>query len=151
MYLSQVESPAGMLYLAANETHITQLTFAPRCDGEAVETPLLQEARAQLEAYFAKTLRVFDLPLAPRGTDFQTRVWRALGEIPYGETWSYKDIAIAVDSPRGYRAVGLANNRNPISIFIPCHRVIGSGGALTGYGGGLSAKEFLLTLEDVSF
>lgn len=111
------------------------------------ETPLLREARRQLEAYLEGRLRDFDLPLAPRGTPFQLKVWRALTRIPYGETRSYKQIAEAVDCPKGCRAVGMANNRNPISIVIPCHRVIGADGALVGYGGGLPIKECLLRLE----
>lgn len=100
------------------------------------ETPLLREAERQLKAYLAGRLRDFDLPLAPRGTPFQQKVWAALTAIPYGETRSYKQVAEAVDCPRGCRAVGMANNRNPIAIVIPCHRVIGADGALVGYGGG---------------
>ncbi len=116
-------------------------------DAAREETPLLREARCQLEAYLAGRLRDFVLPLAPRGTLFQQKVWRALTGIPYGETRSYKQIAEAVGCPRGCRAVGMANNRNPISIVIPCHRVIGADGALVGYGGGLPVKECLLRLE----
>lgn len=116
-------------------------------DAAREETPLLREARRQLEAYLAGRLRDFDLPLAPRGTPFQLKVWRALTRIPYGETRSYKQIAEAVDCPRSCRAVGMANNRNPISIVIPCHRVIGADGTLVGYGGGLPIKECLLRLE----
>lgn len=111
------------------------------------ESPLLRQARAQLEEYLAGRRRSFDLPLAPSGTEFQCKVWEALTRIPYGETRSYKQIAEAVGCPRGCRAVGLANNRNPISIVIPCHRVIGADGRLVGYGGGLPLKEALLRLE----
>lgn len=111
------------------------------------ETPLLREAGRQLKTYLAGRLRNFDLPLAPRGTPFRQKVWAALTAIPYGETRSYKQIAEAVGCPKGCRAVGMANNRNPIAIVIPCHRVIGADGALVGYGGGLAVKEVLLRLE----
>ncbi|WP_165072424.1 methylated-DNA--[protein]-cysteine S-methyltransferase [Desulfovibrio sp. ZJ200] len=116
-------------------------------DALCQESPILRRARAQLEEYLAGRRRSFDLPLAPRGTDFQRKVWEALTRIPYGETRSYKQIAEAVGCPRGCRAVGLANNRNPISIVIPCHRVIGADGSLVGYGGGLPLKKALLRLE----
>lgn len=111
------------------------------------ETPLLKEASHQLDQYFKGKLKDFDLPILVEGTDFQKRVWRALQAIPYGETWTYKKVAEQVGSPRGARAVGMANNRNPISIIIPCHRVIGANGRLVGYGGGLHIKERLLSLE----
>jgi len=104
-------------------------------------------AADQLEAYFAGELTAFDLPLAPRGSEFQQRVWAALREIPYGETESYGDLAERIGSPGAARAVGLANGKNPISIVIPCHRVVGSDGSLTGYGGGLDRKRQLLDLE----
>ena len=106
-----------------------------------------QAAAEQLEAYFAGKRTTFSLPLRPAGTAFQLAVWQALTEIPYGETRSYGEIAAAVGNPKAARAVGMANNRNPISILIPCHRVIGSTGALVGYGGGLEKKLFLLELE----
>ena len=117
---------------------------------EAVRDPAadpLPALRAQLAAYFAGTLRSFDLPLAPRGSEFQLQVWEALREIPYGATRSYADIARAVGSPGASRAVGGANHDNPIGVVVPCHRVIGAGGALTGYAGGLGRKRFLLELE----
>ena len=104
----------------------------------------------QFEAYFAGRLRCFDLPMAARGTPFQQSVWRALCDIPYGETVSYLDIANAIGNPKAVRAVGAANGQNPLSIIVPCHRVIGRNGALTGYGGGLSIKRWLLTLEQSS-
>ena len=146
MFTTVYESPMGPLYIAESDGAITHLVFEP-LPGEQGLTPLLRRAAEQLTAYFDGSLRQFDLPLNPKGTEFQTRVWRTLQTIPYGETWSYKRLAEAAGSPRGYRAVGLANNRNPISIFIPCHRVVGSGGALTGYGGGLDKKAYLLELE----
>jgi len=111
------------------------------------QTPLLQRAFKQLEEYLAGTRESFDLPLAPEGTPFQRKVWDALLQIPYGQTRSYRQIAEAVDSPRGFRAVGMANNRNPIAVFIPCHRVVGADGSMVGYGGGLPIKKALLKLE----
>jgi methylated-DNA-[protein]-cysteine S-methyltransferase len=108
---------------------------------------VLAEATRQLEAYFAGSLATFDLPLAPRGTEFQQAVWRELRGIPFGETRSYADIARAIGRPTATRAVGAANGRNPLSIVCPCHRVVGSGGALTGFAGGLAAKRWLLDHE----
>ena len=120
-----------------------------RVGGEVRETPLIKEAHSQLVEYLAGNRREFDLPLDPLGTDFQKRVWTTLREIPYGEVRSYKEIAEAIGNPKAVRAVGGANNRNPISIVVPCHRVIGTDGSLTGYGGGLPMKEKLLKLEGV--
>jgi len=114
---------------------------------ERFETRLIREAYRQLCAYFNGKLFEFTLPLAPKGTGFQQSVWRALCEIPYGETASYKDIAVRVGNPNAVRAVGMANNRNPIAIVIPCHRVIGSNGQLVGYRSGLENKRLLLELE----
>ena len=112
-------------------------------------TPLLERGREQLLSYLAGERQRFDLPLAPTGTPFQRRVWQALEEIPYGEVRSYRELAEAVDCPRGCRAVGMANHRNPIPIFIPCHRVIGADGSLTGYAGGIALKQALLAIEGV--
>jgi methylated-DNA-[protein]-cysteine S-methyltransferase len=109
--------------------------------------PPLPELQRQLGQYFAGTLRTFKLPLAPHGTEFERRVWQALAAIPYGETRSYAEIAAMIERPSACRAVGRANGSNPIAIVIPCHRVIGSDGSLTGYGGGLALKRFLLDLE----
>lgn len=116
-------------------------------DARPAGSPMAREAAAQLEEYLAGRRRVFDLPLAPRGTPFQQEVWAALCRIPYGETCSYADIAAVIGRPKACRAVGMANNRNPIPIFIPCHRVIGKNGSLVGYAGGLFLKERLLLLE----
>ena len=110
-------------------------------------TPLLERARQQLEEYLSGARRSFDLPLAPQGTPFQKKVWRALEDIPWGETRTYRDIALAAGCPKGFRAVGMANHRNPLPIFIPCHRVVGADGSLTGYAGGLDLKRRLLELE----
>ena len=111
------------------------------------ETPLLKKAAVQLKEYLAGKRQVFDLSLDPQGTEFQKKVWKALEEIPYGELRSYKDIAIAVGNPKGSRAIGMANNRNPIAIVVPCHRVVGSNGKLVGYAYGLGMKDDLLQLE----
>lgn len=143
------KSPIGDLYITENAAGISGVFFASRRQIAADNsTSALTECCAQqLDAYFAGDLQEFDLPLSPVGTEFQMRVWQGLQQIPYGTTWTYKQLAQTADCPRGYRAVGLANNRNPISIIIPCHRVIGADGSLTGYGGGLDMKRFLLQLE----
>ncbi len=116
-------------------------------DSNVSETKLIKEAHKQLEEYLNKKRKEFELPLLPQGTEFQLKVWNALKEIPYGQTCSYKDIAIKAGNEKASRAVGMANNRNPIAIFIPCHRVIGANGKLVGYAGGLDIKEKLLDLE----
>ena len=116
-------------------------------DMQLCETPLLKEAARQLKSYFAGELKEFSLPLEPSGTDFMRQVWSALCEIPFGKTATYGEIAQRIGRPKAARAVGLANNRNPIPIFIPCHRVIGADGSLTGYAGGLDMKKKLLDLE----
>ena len=142
--------PLGRFGLAEPDGAITHLLLPTTPEPAGCtqgETPLLREAARQLEEYFAGRRRVFDLPLSPRGTAFQRRVWEALQAIPYGETCTYKDLAIAVGSPKGFRAVGMANHCNPIAIFIPCHRVVGTNGSLTGYAGGLDMKAALLRLE----
>lgn len=143
-----MDSPIGLLRLAEEDGAITELLFGKQSDGAAQgDSPLLRRAEEQLREYFAGERKEFDLPLSPKGTEFQRRVWGALLTIPYGETRSYGEIAALAGCPKGFRAVGMANHSNPISIFIPCHRVIGKSGSLTGYGGGLDVKEFLLELE----
>ncbi|MDR1476532.1 MAG: methylated-DNA--[protein]-cysteine S-methyltransferase [Rickettsiales bacterium] len=139
-------SPIGPLSLAEEGGRIVRLDFG-EAKGERAATPLLREAESQLRAYFAERLKKFDLPLDPRGTEFQRKAWNALLEIPYGETRSYGEIAARIGNPKACRAVGMANNRNPISIIVPCHRVVGADGSLVGYGGGLGVKKFLLELE----
>jgi len=116
-------------------------------DFEKCETPLLKKTAKQLDEYFNNKRHIFDLPLILHGTNFQVKVWKALQNIPYGETCSYSKIAAMIGNSRASRAVGMANNRNPIAIIIPCHRIIGSDGSLTGYGGGLELKQKLLNLE----
>jgi methylated-DNA-[protein]-cysteine S-methyltransferase len=138
------------LRLVASENGILKILFHRSDPPEGQNNPrnpLLVEAVSQLRAYFAGELREFQLPLDMRGTDFQLRVWRQLRTIPYGETRSYSEIASAIQAPNAVRAVGAANGANPISIVVPCHRVIGSGGKLVGYGGGLPLKKRLLDLE----
>ena len=143
-----LDSPVGSLLVARNEHGITSISFRGTQRDEWVRNDgAFDDVRDQLRAYFAKELRVFTLPLAPRGTPFQLEVWRALREIPYGETRSYAQIARIIGKPEAIRAVGAANGANPLPIVVPCHRVIGSNGSLTGFGGGLAAKRFLLDLE----
>lgn len=143
-------SGLGKIGMAENGNAITNLYFQseaiPR-DAVIYETDLLKEAGRQLQAYFSGKLRVFNLPLAPNGTAFQLRVWQSLQTIPYGETRSYQEIAQSIGNKKACRAVGQANNRNPIPIIIPCHRVIGANGKLVGYGSGLEIKARLLELE----
>lgn len=144
------ETDIGSIGIEDNGKAITGLYLAGEGAKSAArikETPLIREAARQLQEYMAGARTDFELPLAIAGTDFQCGVWQALREIPYGETRSYGQIAAAIGQPRASRAVGQANNRNPLPIVIPCHRVIGSGGRLTGYGGGLELKEYLLLLE----
>ncbi len=143
----------GPLRLVSDGSSITGLHLAesthpavPEADWIRDPAPF-REAVRQLDEYFAGDRRTFDLPLAPRGTPFQEKVWAALRELPWGETASYAEIARRVGSPRGMRAVGGANGRNPIAILIPCHRVIAADGTLGGYGGGVERKRFLLELE----
>ena len=119
-------------------------------DCEVCETPAIAAAAAQLREYFDRKRRTFDFPMSLRGTDFQKSAWHALTEIPYGETRSYKQIAEIIGNPKAVRAVGLANNRNPLPIVIPCHRVVGSDGKLVGYAGGLDVKQYLIDLEERS-
>ena len=147
------ESPIGRLLLVGDGGRLEAInlpsgtrTVVPAADWHE-DAAAFREAITQLEEYFRGVRQEFSLALAPRGTLFQQRVWRALQAIPYGRTATYRDIARAIGQPSAVRAVGLANGRNPLPIVIPCHRVIGSDGSLTGYGGGLSVKQFLLTLE----
>jgi len=155
-----MDSPIGPLLLVAGEGGLQEIRFGGGRSTAAVgaapeagavplagEAEILREARTQLHAYFDGSLRKFDLPLAPRGGPFELRVWQALLEIPYGTTRSYSDIARRLGNPQATRAVGAANGRNPLPIVVPCHRVIGADGSLTGYGGGLEIKRYLLQLE----
>lgn len=143
--LTMVASDAGLVAVLWPEERVGRVPLAgvSAADGHSV----LDAAAKQLTEYFAGRRRAFALPLDPRGTRFQRAVWAALGEIPYGETRSYGDIARAIGRTTAVRAVGAANGRNPLSIIVPCHRVVGQGGALTGFAGGLAAKRYLLDLE----
>lgn len=147
-----IDSPVGLLTLAGCNGRLQHLrmqdqTYEPKRDGWKVDDAAFPDAVAQLQAYFAGTLTDFDLDLDLIGTPFQRRVWEALFTIPYGQTRTYGEIASQVGSPTAFRAVGLANGHNPIGIVVPCHRVIGASGSLTGYGGGLNRKKLLLDLE----
>ncbi len=152
-YVHRIASPLGALTLLSDGAAVTGV-YMPAHKGEPPSDPSWRaDARPfriveeQLAAYFAGERRTFDVPVAATGTDFQQRVWSALRDIPYGQTRSYRDIAECIGAPKAVRAVGLANGRNPISIIVPCHRVVGANGSLTGYGGGLANKQLLLDLE----
>jgi methylated-DNA-[protein]-cysteine S-methyltransferase len=153
MRYTRIDTPLGTLLLAADDGGIRKIFFENGRDRVRLESSwVLDPARfknaiSQLHSYFAGELQEFDLPLAPEGTPFQLKVWKRLCQIPYGETISYGQLAHRIGNPKASRAVGLANGANPIPIVIPCHRVIGSDGKLTGYGGGLPIKEKLLALE----
>jgi methylated-DNA-[protein]-cysteine S-methyltransferase len=147
-----MDSPVGLLTLAGRGSALSHLrmvdqTYEPSRNGWEGDATAFGEAAEQLTAYFAGELTDFDLELDPVGTKFQHRVWAALLTIPYGETKTYGEIAEQIGSPGAFRAVGLANGHNPIGIIVPCHRVIGANGSLTGYGGGIDRKRALLDLE----
>ncbi|MCQ1534133.1 methylated-DNA--[protein]-cysteine S-methyltransferase [Methanosarcina sp. KYL-1] len=153
MYYHIVESPIGPILLAGDEEGLKYVNI--RKGKKKVEVPdsweenkeFFRDVSRQLGAYFAGKLESFNVKLASEGTEFQKSVWKALREIPYGETRTYGQVAKSVGNPKASRAVGLANNRNPVAIIVPCHRVIGANGKLTGYASGLDVKEFLLRLE----
>ena len=151
MNYQYLESPIGRLRLVSNGAQLTAIEFenlqADEAGGEERNDPALKACSNQLGEYFAGKRKTFDLPLAPAGTDFQQNVWQALKAIPYGELRSYRDIAESLHNPKAVRAVGAANGKNPLPIIVPCHRVIGSDGSLTGFAGGLEAKRVLLRLE----
>jgi methylated-DNA-[protein]-cysteine S-methyltransferase len=151
MNYQYLTTPIGRLRLVSDGTHITAIEFEHHHAGndgdQCCSDPALAACAAQLTAYFEGQRTTFDLPLAPGGTTFQNAVWDALRDIPYGELRSYRDIAAALHKPQAVRAVGAANGRNPIPIVVPCHRVIGSDGSLTGFAGGLEVKRALLELE----
>lgn len=141
------QSPLGPLGVAEEDGFITRVVFGPEPSLPTTPTPILRQAVLELEEYFAGRRQMFDLPLRPKGTPFRIKVWQALCQIPYGQTCSYAQLASWVGNIKACRAVGGANHHNPIPIIIPCHRVIGADGRLTGYGGGLGKKQFLLALE----
>ena len=154
VHTSTVDSPIGRLFLAADDEGLRAVEFPENrypvkreANWHEASHPVLDAAAGQLNEYFAGQRQTFDLPLAPRGTDFQLAVWQALRSIPFGQTWSYAQLAAKIGKTSAMRAVGAANGRNPLPIIVPCHRVIGADGSLTGFGGGLPTKAFLLRLE----
>ena len=147
IYQFSYETKLGSVTIIEEDGALLAITTHRTYEGIEQETPLTKEAFRQLSEYLLGERKSFDLPLNPRGTVFQQQVWKALCDIPYGETRSYKQIAEAIGNPKAVRAVGMANNRNPLLIVVPCHRVIGANGKLVGYGAGIDKKEFLLKLE----
>ena len=151
-YQTRMQTPIGQLIIQATDCGVSYVGFEDKTKQFFAETdtypPYLSQAVHQLHEYFAGTRQTFDLMLAAEGTDFRQSVWQELAKIPYGKTASYADIAQAIKNPKAVRAVGTANGANPISIIVPCHRVIGSNGSLTGYAGGLARKEWLLGFEE---
>ncbi len=150
----KLSTPIGWIQLEVSEGFLTKLDFLgeePKDKGHSIDDPkdeeILEKTANQLDQYFQKKIQRFDLPLNPQGTIFQQRIWKILQEIPYGHTWTYKELAVAYGDVLAIRAVGKANGANPIPIIIPCHRVIGANGHLTGYSGGLERKIALLALE----
>ncbi len=153
IFFSTMSSPIGQLSFYGDEKYLFGIDFErwqnPRTQWQQAQRndSAFETVRSQLNEYFAGARRVFDLQLKPSGTDFQNRVWTCLQRIPFGETWSYGELAKSISQPKAVRAVGMANGRNPIPIVIPCHRVIGANGRMVGYGGGLAIKDHLLRLE----
>ncbi|MFW8591081.1 methylated-DNA--[protein]-cysteine S-methyltransferase [Glaciecola sp. 2405UD65-10] len=149
LYASAINTPVGNLNIYANQRAIVKVVFEEhdKQKPNINENAITQEASKQLLEYIAQTRQQFDLPLDPEGTQFQQSVWQQLLNVGYGKTASYLDVASALNKPKACRAVGAANGKNPIAIIIPCHRIIGANGSLTGYAGGLSRKTFLLSLE----
>jgi len=154
-YCRKISSPIGRIYISADNSHLLAISFSDKRqsaadpDSEIIfeSNPIIQQAAEQLQEYFALKRTTFDLPITFTGTEFQRKTWQSLLNIPYGETRSYLQQALAIGNPKAVRAVGRANGLNPIAIVVPCHRVIGKSGKLTGYAGGLDKKEFLLNLE----
>ncbi|MBG5950390.1 MULTISPECIES: methylated-DNA--[protein]-cysteine S-methyltransferase [Proteus] len=153
MYQDYLDAPKGFpkpyISITANEKGITSLYFVNDKEVAVNSSPVINQCIKQLKEYFAGKRTTFSVPLAPEGTEFQSRVWNTLQTIPYGEIWSYKKLALTLGSVNYCRAVGMANSRNPISLIIPCHRVIGHNGKLVGYTGGLDIKRWLLQYEKV--
>lgn len=144
------ETEIGTIGIRENNKYITDIYFSKIDTNDNIEeTELIKECFLQLKEYFEGNRKSFDLPIDAKGTEFQKKVWNELLKIPYGETKSYKDIALAIGNEKACRAIGMANNKNPIPIIIPCHRVIGSNGKLVGYSGGINVKEKLLNIEKI--
>jgi methylated-DNA-[protein]-cysteine S-methyltransferase len=149
MYTDYLETPLGLVECKASDKGITQTIFCGSEKSTSNPNKITKQCKKQLAEYFSGQRQVFDLPLDPKGTAFQQAVWACLVKIPFGETWSYLDIAKMLNNARASQAVGGANGRNPISLIVPCHRVIGSSGALTGYAGGIERKLWLLKHEGI--
>jgi methylated-DNA-[protein]-cysteine S-methyltransferase len=147
MYVEYFNSPIGMIEISATTAAVSSVYFVESKDKTSTANDITTACKQQLNEYFTGSRQVFDLTLAQSGTDFQLKVWQALLKIPFGQLASYRDIANEVASPKAVRAVGSANGKNPISIIVPCHRVIGSNGTLTGYAGGIERKQWLLQHE----
>ena len=149
LYSHVMTTQIGLLTLEEADGALRRVSFGDCARGERMETPLLARAQREIKEYLAGERRSFDLPLKLEGTPFQQLVWQALRDIPYGETRSYGELAAAIGRPRACRAVGMANHYNPLAIIVPCHRVIGANGRLTGYAGGVEIKRALLKLEGI--
>jgi methylated-DNA-[protein]-cysteine S-methyltransferase len=150
VYTDYFNSPIGLIEFKASEQGITQVIFCGTQQATVITNELTDRCKQQLKEYFTEKRKVFELPLDAKGTDFQLKVWSCLANIPFGETLSYLDIAKLVSRPKGAQAVGGANGRNPISVILPCHRVLGSNGSLTGYAGGIERKLWLLKHEGIT-
>jgi len=150
MYQSFYNSPAGSLLISASDSGITQIKFVDKANpgtNKEQEYSIIKDCISQLHEYFSGTRKIFSIPLDPKGTDFQKEVWGELNKIPFGKTLSYLELAMKLGDVKKIRAVGGANGKNPIAIIVPCHRVIGSDGGLTGYAGGMDKKRWLLQFE----
>ena len=147
------DTKLGEITIVEENDFITKIYFgnSKEINANYIETELIKDTKKQLEEYLIGNRKIFDLPINPKGTKFQSDVWKSLIEIPYGKTVSYKEIAISIGNKKASRAVGMANNKNPILIIIPCHRVVGSNGKLVGYAGGLDIKKKLLSIEKENF
>ena len=151
MYTDTIISPLGVLAIEASDIGLTRVVFIKKRPMTVFANAITDKAKQQLNDYFSGTRQGFNLPLDPKGTDFQQSVWRYLATIPYGQTASYQDVANGIDNPKAVRAVGAANGKNPIAIIVPCHRVIGKNGSLTGYAWGVESKSWLLSHERKEF
>jgi methylated-DNA-[protein]-cysteine S-methyltransferase len=151
MFCSYFKSPIGLVQIGGTASEVTAIDFVERRRQKSESNPLIDRAAKQVAEYFTGKRQVFDVPISYQGTAFQERVWAQLLRVPFGKTASYQDIARRVGSPLAVRAVGAANGKNPISLIVPCHRIIGSNGKLVGYGGGLWRKEWLLKHEGCPF
>lgn len=148
MYYSYCSCPVGIVEISASDTGLESIDFVKEADQNKQSNHITESVKIQIDQYFAGTRTAFDIEIEFRGTDFQKKVWRALKDIPYGHTASYRELAENINCSKGFRAVGNANNKNRYAIVVPCHRVIGSNGNLVGYAGGLDIKKFLIEHEN---